>query len=508
MNDYLLPEGMTPTEAGKALSEGLSARNGHAREVDRVFYDSFDGLLYARGLEGVWEDGWFWLTERGTDAVRARVAMTEAPRRVFARDLEPSMLADALLRLLDVRALLPIAEIRTHERLLEVLNSDEKTVGRIRLQWPSVGPLQLKPRLHLVGVRGYDKALDRMSRSISSWDGFEPAGLSLADEAVIADGGVPGGVPASVSVSLSSADRARPAAAAVLRTLLDVIQANLVGAMHDLDSEFLHDLRVSVRRSRCVQREFKAAFGADELADFRAGFRWLQQVTGPVRDLDVWLLEFGDMADRVPESLRPDLDDLLAALHNRRREARRKMLVALRSSRAAELLTDWREFLDRPDGEGSEPDLPGAPRPIGALAGVRIRKLYRTMVGLGSAIGPLSPPEDYHDLRKKGKELRYVLELFGTPLYPEDAVKPMLRALKALQDVLGRHQDREVQIATLRTLALGVEGGPGVTGVAMAMGVLIERLDEDRLAARAQFTERFASFAAEPRRRLVKEVFR
>ncbi len=508
MNDYLLPEGMTPAAAGKALAEGLSVRNGHTREVDRVYYDSFDGLLYARGLEGVWEAGWFSLAERGSDVVRARLAMTRPPRRVFARDIEPSALADALVPLLDVRALLPIAEIRTSERLLDVLNSDQKTIGRIRLQWPSAGSQELTPRLHLVGVRGYDTALDRVSRSISSWEGFEPASLSLTDEAVRADGGVPGGVPAKVSVSLSSADPARPAAAAVLTTLLDVIQANLFGAMDDVDSEFLHDLRISVRRSRCVQREFRAAFEAEELAEFRAGFRWLQQVTGPVRDLDVWLLEFGEMTDRVPEPLRPDLEHLLSALRNRRRGARRTMLAALRSSRAAELLADWRSFLERPDGARAQME-PSAPeRPIGALAGLRIRRLYRKMLVLGAAIGPTSPPENYHDLRKQGKELRYVLELFGAPLYPEEAVRPMLRALKDLQDVLGRHQDREVQIGTLRKLAPQVAGGPGVTGVAMAMGVLIERLDEDRLAARDEFTERFAGFTAEPRRRLVKEVFR
>jgi hypothetical protein len=57
-------------------------------------------------------------------------------------------------------------------------------------------------------------------------------------------------------------------------------------------------------------------------------------------------------------------------------------------------------------------------------------------------------------------------------------------------------------------LAPQVAGGPGVTGVAMAMGVLIERLDEDRLAARNEFAERFAAFAAESHRRVVKEVFR
>ena len=56
--------------------------------------------------------------------------------------------------------------------------------------------------------------------------------------------------------------------------------------------------------------------------------------------------------------------------------------------------------------------------PIGELAGERIRKVYRRMVKMGRAIDGASPAEDYHELRKKGKELRYLLELFGAPLYP------------------------------------------------------------------------------------------
>jgi CHAD domain-containing protein len=507
VNDYLLPEGMTPAAAGRVLAEGLRVRNGHTAEVSRTYYDTFDGLLYAQGLEGVWQDGCFSLAERGTGAVRARQSMTRPHRPVFAKDLEPSPLADALRSLLDLRALLPITEVSTRERLLDVLNSDQKTVGRIRLQWPSVGSRKLEPRLNLVGVRGYDGALERISRTVASWPGFEPAQLSLPDEAVMADGGVPGGVPGKLSVPLQSEDPAGQAAVAVLIALLGLIEANLEGTVADLDTEFLHDLRVSVRRSRCVQRELGSVFAPDELADFRAGFRWLQQVTGPVRDLDVWLLEFADVADRVPEALRPDLDQLRVVLRNRRRAARRKLMAALRSERAATLLSDWRGFLEHVDSPHDHQG-PDAARAIGELAGERIRKLYRAMVELGGAIAPESPAESYHDLRKKGKELRYLLELFGAPLYSEDVVRPMLRVLKDLQDVLGRHQDREVQIDTLRLLAPKVGGGPGVTGTAMALGVLIERLDGDRLVARARFAERFTVFAAERRRRMVKEAFR
>ena len=101
--------------------------------------------------------------------------------------------------------------------------------------------------------------------------------------------------------------------------------------------------------------------------------------------------------------------------------------------------------------------------PIFEVAGERIRKVYRRMLKMGGAIDEASPAEYYHELRKKGKELRYLLELFGAPLYPEEVVKPMIKTLKALQDVLGRHQDREVQIALLRSLGPDVGEAAGGT---------------------------------------------
>ena len=72
---------------------------------------------------------------------------------------------------------------------------------------------------------------------------------------------------------------------------------------------------------------------------------------------------------------------------------------------------------------------------------------------MGRRIDSDSPAEDYHELRKKGKELRYLLELFGAQLFDPEVVDGLVGTLKALQDVLGRHQDREVQVALLRSLA-------------------------------------------------------
>ncbi len=360
--------------------------------------------------------------------------------------------------------------------------------------------------MRLAGVRGYDDELAAVQRTLEDELGFTRAEEPLVDEAVRAVGGVPGGVPSKISVSLAADQRADAAAVAVLRALLEVIEANVDGTIADIDAEFLHDFRVSVRRSRAVQRELKGVFPPAQLAAFRAEFRWLQEISGDSRDLDVYVLEFDAMRAMRARAMQPDLDPLLRVLEDRRLDARREMAEALRSARTRGALSEWEAFLEELVERDVE-DRPDATRPIGELAGERIRQVYRRMVKMGARSTLESPAEDYHELRKKGKELRYLLELFGAPLFPAEVVKPMIKTLKALQDVLGRHQDREVQMAMLRSLRDEVAARPRGPAALMAMGVLVERLGEDEQAAREEFHAVFAEFAAKAQRRLVKETF-
>lgn len=100
-----------------------------------------------------------------------------------------------------------------------------------------------------------------------------------------------------------------------------------------------------------------------------------------------------------------------------------------------------------------------------------------------------------------------MLELFGSGLYPADVVKPMIKALKALQDVLGRHQDRHVQVALLRSLETELatrEDGAAASG---AVSALIAVLEREEKGARRRFGERFDRFASAQQRALVNSTF-
>jgi CHAD domain-containing protein len=494
--ELLLPDGVGFDRLASAVSSsGLIAEDQGQGEARRTYYDTFDGRLRAGGKPAVYEDG-----RLAMDGVS--MGVEHPPERMLAAELAPGRFRDALAPLIDVRALLPLAELQIRERRLRILDSERKTVVRARIESPSLAESgeALRARVRLAALRGYDSELERVRNALERELGLLSAPLSLLDEAVTALGGHPGGVSSKIEVHLSFGQRADEAAVAVLRRLLEV---NVEGTIADLDSEFLHDLRVSVRRSRSVQRQLNGVFQPDELARFRSAFRWLQSVTGDARDLDVYVLDFDDMRALVATGMRRDLDLLLAVLRKRRRAAHRRMVAALRSKRFAVLLDDWGELLDRLPSL-ADTDRLDAATAIGALAGRRIAKVYGRIVREGQAVDERGPSEPFHELRKRGKELRYLLELFGSPLYPPEVVKPMIKTLKGLQDVLGRHQDREVQIAKLGSLAAELADDQAAL---LATGALIARLDDDKWAARGEFAGRFAPFASSSQRALVKETF-
>ncbi len=518
MSDYLVPAQMTVQAAAAALRARLELREGPSVEIKRTFYDTFDGLLREAGVSVRFQDGRLALLERDSGAERAWTASAEPARPLLAIELRDGPWRRALTAIVGVRALLAQVEIHSRVDGFDVLDAECKTVVRMTLEQHTVRACtgrsaELGPRLTLAGVRGYEEAMRRVRDTVAHELRFQPASRPLVDQALGAVGGAAGATSSKVRVSLRSQQRAGEAVATVLTALREVIEANLEGAIADIDSEFLHDLRVSVRRSRAVLRQCRVVFAPAEhggAAHFRSELRWCQQVTGDARDLDVYVLEWGEYRAMLPAPMRRDLDPALKVLRRRRLVAHGEMVRALRSQRALALRADWASFLERLAGAPLK-DRPAAVMPIGELAGERIETMYKRMVKMGKAIDSSSPPQDYHELRKKGKELRYLLELFAIPLYSSsdevEIVKAMIKSLKALQDVLGRHQDRVVQVAALRSLRDEVSALPGGPGALMAMGALVVALRSDEQAARDEFAQRFAAFASRSQRKLVKEMF-
>jgi len=478
----LIATGRPLDDAQRALHGWFTLRVGPLGSATRTYYDTFDGLLH--------EDG---LTLSAVNGVRT----------LSSRDGSPLRPIQTAKEVAGVRALLPIAQVEVSEQLLEVLDEREKTVCRIALE----SPVGLRARARLIGLRGYQRELTRVTELLVSVGGFSPAVLPLVDEAVLAAGGNPQGASTKVEVGLRKGERADRAVARVLLRLLEVMDTNFSGTLAGTDTEFLHDYRVAIRRTRTVIRELRGVFPAEDLERLREDFKWLQDVTSQTRDLEVYLLEFENLRELAPQQLRDDFEPVLEVLRAWHFVARQHMERNLSDERARRIHNEWAGLLAALPGIAVE-ERPDATCPIEVLVGKRIRRVHRRMVRMGTMITIDSPPEEFHELRKKGKELRYLLELFAMPLFPADVVRPMVHVLKGLQDVLGRHQDREVQMAMLRRLGDHVLARPGGVAALIATGALVERLEADAHDARKQFAASFEEFASDAQCKLVRNTFK
>ncbi|HXW44399.1 MAG TPA: CHAD domain-containing protein [Streptosporangiaceae bacterium] len=470
---------------------------GPVRRVRRTWLDTFDWRLYRAGLALEQQAGRagteLVLTGRDGERLASLPVSSGNGRAVGWPSLVTALPAGPLRELLEpvagVRALAPVARAVSEVRERRVLNSDQKTVARLSVDSMTVSypaRAQAPPRLAVCAVRGYQAQVGRLSASLAACCGAQASDRSALEAVLAAAGHQPAARQAEPE--LTAGMPAALAIAAILTVQLDAVEGNLRGTIRDVDTEFLHDLRVAVRRTRSVLK-LGGQVLPDRLADaYRPEFRWLGDLTTPGRDLDVYLLGFAAMAGGLigaePEDLLPFRDYLIQA----RAAAYRDLSRGLRSARFTRLASGWRAALAQVR--------PGRRQPAAAqFAGARIAVAQRRAVRAGLRITAASPASDLHDLRKRCKELRYLLEMFG-PLYDPAQRWQAIRELKALQDCLGEFQDAEVQHAEIRAFAtqmVAQHSAPAQT--LLAMGEIAAGLALRQRRARSEFDGRFAAFA-------------
>lgn len=285
---------------------------------------------------------------------------------------------------------------------------------------------------------------------------------------------------------------------------LDRMESSETGILENRDTEALHDYRVALRRSRTLLGQLKGLFPEREIRRWLDRLGRLGELTGPLRDCHVMLADLPLYHSVLPESLRPALAPLQVYLEREAASAHRIVADRLRHKDYRRAIESWRRFLERPAPK--RPSAPNARAAAGEVCGRRIWKLYRRMLREGAVLGPDSPQEAFHALRKQGKKLRYLLE-FSASLRDDGKLRDLITHLKKLQDVLGEFQDTAVQRARLLHLAetLKQDGQPLET--LLAMGVLVGYMEGRQSRCRRAFGEGFAAFAGKPSRRRFRKLF-
>ncbi|NED99995.1 CHAD domain-containing protein [Phytoactinopolyspora halotolerans] len=287
------------------------------------------------------------------------------------------------------------------------------------------------------------------------------------------------------------------AVATALLGFLDTIEHNVPGTIEDRDPEFLHDLRVAVRRTRSLIKLAGDVLPAPLAERYAPRFKWLGDLTTPTRDLDVYLLRLNDLAEWLVGAEGDDLDPFAEHVRRQRSKSRRSLVRGLRSQRFSSLCRNWRTALtavvDGRAGMDASADPAGqrsrsAPVTVEHLAADRVRHAYKRVLRRAQVITPDSPAEQIHALRKRCKELRYILEVFE-PVCAPGKHRSVVKRLKRVQDVLGDFQDGEVQSAALRSFAQQMlDDDPPPAATLLAMGELSARFTAQQHQARLSLT--------------------
>jgi CHAD domain-containing protein len=482
-----------------ALGDGRGDGRGETdapQSVAQRYFDSFDWRLYRAGATLV-HDGTHWqLLDLADGSVQtSQPGWSEAWPR-FAGDFPAdSALREMLGDLLDMRALIHLLSATGQHRTWRLLNHDGKTVLRglaVELaahRSPAATATVTYRWLELQPLRGYEEDADRAAARATEL-GCEPLGEPPLGGLLRATGLEPCGYSSRFTATLDPGMPARAAFAEISRILMHTARRNEAGVIADVDTEFLHDWRVAIRRQRSALTIFKGVLPPAATAAHAARFADLARLTGPLRDLDVYLLDEVRYRDRLPAPLQPGLDRLFDRARTQRTAELQRVTDGLAAPGYRQLLGEWLALLDGPDSG------PGAEVPVLELARERLRRRWRRVLRDGRRIGPRSPDSALHRLRIQGKKLRYLLEFFAS-LFPRDDVAALVKQLKRMQDNLGAFNDLSVQRQRLeadlnRLLDRGTSGA--ALAEAAALGGLITALAAERKQVRKRFARTFAAF--------------
>ena len=207
-----------------------------------------------------------------------------------------------------------------------------------------------------------------------------------------------------------------------------------------------HRMRVAARRLRsclATYRDVLEPGAADRLC---TELKWLGQVLSGARDAQVLTDRITELVEQQPPGLvrGPVLERLATETGTKLRRGRTAAVGELDGARYFRLLDDLDGLLAHP------PYSPSARQLAEGLARAlvedleRVRKRRRRVAAAGS---PTERDLALHDVRKSAKRLRYAAEVVRPTLGRE--ARRLSRRAKAVQQVLGEHQDSVVCRAAL-----------------------------------------------------------
>ncbi|VWC99385.1 haloacid dehalogenase [Burkholderia lata] len=288
-------------------------------------------------------------------------------------------------------------------------------------------------------------ALFAAARELSgAWPAFVQL-TSVIDRACAAEPAADGPVKAKL-VDLTGVRTQRAALFALSGDITAQWLGNEGGVLEHDDPEFVHQMRVALRRLRTLMRFFPLFADRQWRDTLGVDLRWLAALLGTVRDWDVFATE------SLPALIAADGGDgewngTLDAARAQCTAARVELRQALHSARYARLTLGWLEWLSTlalpPAEDGDAPSLR-------RHATKRVRRLFGHLYASPSLTSLDTVAR--HQVRIDAKRLRYALEFFAS-LASRRTRTETVKTLTRVQSVLGEANDTMVALHHLEKLA-------------------------------------------------------
>ena len=503
--EYITPERLASEEIAQHLRPYRVVPERTHSKTRHHYLDSFDWRLF--------QHGWRLLQSRtGTrttltlydSGYTAIVAATVSNNSLRIEDLPPLIRA-RIASILDIRALIPQIRMRGERQSKTIVNHAEKTVARCWIEsWQldsatNGSEAEVIHGLRLESMKGYLEDFHAIRDQLSTTLSLDPTPFGFMGTALTTQGRKPGDYTAKPYYEFTANTPAFEALAIIGGSLLDIIVGNEYGVSKNIDSEFLHDFRIAVRRTRSLLKHFEKSLPSPEIAHFRKDFAWLGRTTSLSRDYDVVLLRFPAYESLICAGLRDGIPALRQHIQNQRQHEFKRLLTALRGKRYTDLKTQWHTFLDtQRQALGGT----GAETPIGVIAAASIRTAHKRVLRAGRDLRHDSSSQRLHNLRIQCKRLRYLLEYFHH-LYDTRHIRIPIRRLKTLQNVLGDFQDFTFELALLSSLGPDLANDPRLT---MTIGALVQGVSSDSDKFRQRIAKRFTRFDSKHNARTLQSL--
>ena len=239
----------------------------------------------------------------------------------------------------------------------------------------------------------------------------------------------------AAALELDAQSSVAAAFATIARNCIVHLQANEAGILAGRDPEFLHQVRVAMRRLRASFSLFKSLLPQALFAPVLEQMRQPGSVLGAARNWDVFVHEAlrGLRAQHADEAA-------LAAFERRCIRLRR---VRMRAAQAVVAAGPWQRLwleLGRVLADAAwQQEQAALALPVGGYAADQLQQRAARLRKRGKRLRKLDAA-GRHRLRIAAKKLRYAVEFFAA-LYPKRRVRAYVRSLAGLQDVLGGLND-------------------------------------------------------------------